>query len=300
MAKYSKTRQNIEFAGISIFNFFLRNLPLSVSRGIASGIGFVLGNIIRIRSKVALENLRQAFPEKPYKELNDIYKQCWKHMMRVGVEFAKLPDLDVETMGKYIEYENLDVFKKALDKGKGIIFVSGHLGNWEWLGGCASLTGFPVTYVITTQSNKRVEQWINDLRGSTGIKIIYKDQAIRGVFSSLKKNEAIAMLSDQNGGHQGVFVPFFNRLASTFKGPAMFHLKTGSPIIYGTALRQKNGKYKVKMEELTFDTLTDDREEDIRIIMTEVTARLERDIRQYPEQWLWLHRRWKTRPPYEK
>lgn len=177
--------------------------------------------------------------------------------------------------------------------------VSGHFGNWEWMGGSMSRIGYPVTYVVTLQTNRFVEDWMNRMRGSVGAEIVHRRNAVKGVLSALKRNRAVAILCDQDAGEAGVFVSFFNRLASTPRGPALFHLKTGVPIVFSAAHRDKDGRLMVTFEKMNFSELTGDRGHDERAIMQVINTRLEDEIRRHPEQWLWLHRRWKSKPPVE-
>jgi len=153
-----------------------------------------------------------------------------------------------------------------------------------------------VTYVVEAQANPLIERWMNRMRESVGVEIVPRRDAARGVLRSLKRNRVVAMLCDQDAGRAGVFVPFFGRPASTPRGPAVFHLKTGVPMIFGSCPGDRRGKYRVNFEPLKFTGLIGERERDERAIMSQITARLEADIRLRPEQWLWLHRRWKTSP----
>jgi KDO2-lipid IV(A) lauroyltransferase len=200
-------------------------------------------------------------------------------------------------MDRWMDTEELSVIEEALRENKGVIFASGHFGNWEWLGGALSVKGWAMTYVVTAQSNPFADRWLSDMRRSLGAEIVYKKDAVRGVIRALKNNRVIAMLNDQDAHESGVFVPFFGRLASTPRGVAVFHLKTGCPVVFGKTIARKDGKYQIHLERLRFDNLTGNREQDEYLIMTKITARLEEEIRHNPEQWLWLHRRWKTKPP---
>ena len=160
-----------------------------------------------------------------------------------------------------------------------------------------SRIGYPVTYVVTDQTNPLVDEWLVRMRRSAGIEIVRRDEAARGVLSALKRNRTVAMLCDQDAGGTGVFVPFFGRPASTPRGPALFHLRTGTPIIFVAAPLEPNGKYVVTFEEMQFTGLSGDRENDEKMITEQITRRLETEVRRRPEQWLWLHRRWKSSPP---
>ena len=287
----------LEYIALVIVTFAFSRLPLTLSRKVAEVLAYFIAKVVHLRRKVTLDNLKYAFPEKSDAELEQIYTSCWRHFVRVGAEIAKLPQFNQEFVERWIDTDNIKVFDEALLEKKGVIFASGHFGNWEWLGGAMSVIGYDMTYVITPQSNPLSDRWLNRMRYSLGVEIIYTKDAVRGVLKALKRNRIIAMLSDQDAHESGVFVPFFNRLASTPRGPAVFHLKTGCPIVFGKTIVDSNGKYKVHLERLEFNNLTGNQEEDEYLIMAKITSRLEDEIRQNPGQWLWLHRRWKSSPP---
>ncbi len=291
-----KMRARFENFGISFFSRFFRRLPLPAARFSGDVTAALISHLTKIRRRVALENLHHAFPQKSIEELEKLYHGCWRHFVRLGVEMARMPRLNEPLIQRWIHYRNLDVFDRALKKGKGIIVVSGHFGNWEWMGAGIANLGYPATYVVTSQTNEFAEKWLNDMREAVGVEIIHRRNAAKGVLRALKNNRIIAILCDQNAGRSGVFVPFFNRLASTPRGPAVFHLKTGAPLVFVSAPRMADDSYEVTFEVMEFDDLTGNFEEDERRIMAKITARLEQEVRKYPDQWLWLHRRWKTQP----
>ena len=216
--------------------------------------------------------------------------------MHVGADFARLPDLDRSFFEKNTDFPDMKVLDSALERGMGVIAVSAHLGNWEWMGAAISSLGYVATYVVTSQSNPLIERWMNEVRGSTGIKTVHKRNAAKGVLKVLKNKQIVAMLCDQNAGKSGTFTPFFGTLASTPRGPAVFHLKTRAPVVFVSAMINHLHNCTVSFEEMHFQGLTGDLETDENLIMAQITRRIEQEIRQHPEQWLWLHRRWKTRP----
>lgn len=291
-----KLISRIEYLLISLFAWLFRRLPVGMARNFADGIALIASKVLKIRRDVALDNLKHAFPEKPDTELNSIYHSCWRHFLRLGAEMARLPRFNKNFMDKWITFEQENVIDSVLRQGKGAIIVSGHIGNWEWMGGGISILGYPISCVVTSQTNPLAEQWLDRMRMSTGIEIINRRDAVKGILKALKQNRVVAIMCDQDAGDAGIFVPFFNRPASTPRGPALFHLKTGAPIVYGFAPREKDNRIWVRFELAEFAGLTGMRSKDVEIIMREMTSRLEREVRSYPEQWLWLHRRWKTQP----
>ena len=275
----------------------MRIAPFRFARMSAGFLGFLIGIMFGIRKRVALDNLRRAYPDKSDQEVKRIYIGCWRHFLKVGAEMARLPRMNKRFIDRWIDLEQQIVIADALKRGNGVIVVSGHYGNWEWMGGGMSYIGFPVTYVVTSQTNRLVEDWMNRMRESVGIQIVHRSNAVRGVLTAIKQNRAIAILCDQDAAETGAFVPFFGQPASTPRGPAVFHLKTSVPIVFGAAHRDEKGIIRVLFEEMKFTGLTGDREKDEFQIMSQITSRLEEEVRKHPEQWLWLHRRWKSSSP---
>ncbi|NQT34229.1 lysophospholipid acyltransferase family protein [bacterium] len=289
-------REKAEYGFVQLIAWLFRWMPLRLARGVAAILSLILTHVIGLRKKVALDNLQHAFPEKDERELKRIYAHCWRHFLYVGAEMARLPRMNDRLIERWIDLSQQSILKDELEKGKGVIVVSGHFGNWEWMGGAMSKIGFPVTYVVTSQTNQLVERWMNRMRESVGIEIVHRRNAVRGVLSALKRNRAVAILCDQDAAEAGVFTSFFGRLASTPRGPALFSLKTGVPIVFTAAPRHRSGKYRIVFEKMNPENLTGDRENDEYNIMQMITSRMEAEIREYPEQWLWLHRRWKSTP----
>ncbi|MFC2150569.1 lysophospholipid acyltransferase family protein [Calditrichota bacterium] len=287
-------QMKLEYFAVAGFSALFRIMPYWLVRLKATFLGWFAARVVKFRKSVAMDNLHHAFPGKSAQELERVYLNCWQHFMRVGAELARLPLLNRDNIERYVDVSAHPLMGKLLERGKGILVASGHIGNWEILGAAMSAMGYPITYVVTNQSNKRVEEWIDRMRQSLGIEIIPRREAVKGVLNALKRNRVIAVLCDQDAGDAGVFVEFFGRKASTPRGPALFHLKTGAPILYVTCLYQRGGRYKIDLEEIKVPELTEDREANIASIMQAVTIRLEQDVRSHPEQWLWLHRRWKT------
>ncbi len=290
-------KDRIELSFVLFIAFVYRTLPLSIARMKASLLGWIIARVVGLRKTVAMQNLNSAFPHHTQTENYRIYVNCWKHFSRVGAEISRLPIMNIKSIEKSINTSSQIVLREALEGGKGVIVVSGHLGNWEWMGGSMARLGYPISFVVTGQSNPLTAGWLDKMRMSVGAEIILKDDAVRGILSAIRRNRVIAILCDQDAGDAGVFTEFFGRPASTPKGPAIFHLKTGTPILFTSALCDKSGYYNIVIEKFKFDEVSGDREEDIFNIMQKITSRLEEDIRLQPHQWLWLHRRWKTTPP---
>jgi KDO2-lipid IV(A) lauroyltransferase len=191
----------------------------------------------------------------------------------------------------------LDEFRAALAQANGLVLASGHIGNHEIGAAALSARGIPLDLVVQRQGNPLFDQALNDARRRLGLGIIDRFQATRLAIKALRSGRAVAFASDQNAGKAGIFVPFFGHLASTHRGAALFAIKTDTPLFLGTSLRRENG-YEVLLERVDVDR-SGDLDQAIYRLTAAFTQRLEAVVRRAPEQYLWLHRRWKTRPPEE-
>lgn len=258
-------------------------------------VGLALGQLVYscgIRTRVTHENLQQAFPTLPPHAVRTLAARTYRHFGSVATSLSILHKLPASAVGNWIYLDSVAVLTAALQEGKGCLVVSGHLGNWELMGAIVARLGLPVTFVVTTQTNKQIEKMVDDIRRKAGIEIVKRSEAIRGVLSALKRNRCVALLIDQDAHEDGVFVPFFGRLASTPRGPAVFHLRTGAPLVFANCVRLPGERYRIDLTHInTFGIANPDE------LTAHMTVRLEEAIRETPEQWFWMHRRWKTPPP---
>jgi Kdo2-lipid IVA lauroyltransferase/acyltransferase len=289
-------RAKLEYLALAVFTWKMRWLPFKMARGVANFLGWIIGDLLKLRQEVALDNIKHAFPNLNREKRLRIHLRCWQHFLRVGIELARIPRMNDKFMNKWITNAYLKVMDDALKHGKGVIAVSGHLGNWEYTGSSLARLGYPVTYVVAVQSNQLVTDWMDRMRDSVGIEIVSKRNAIRGVLSALKRNRIVAIMCDQDAGDAGMFVPFFGKLASTPRGAAIFHLRTGAPVVFNVTPRDSSGVYHIYGEHLEFPNLSGDRDQDTETILLKINEKLENEIRKFPEQYMWLHRRWKTKP----
>ena len=296
MAKH-KLNHRLEYYLALVLTAFFRALPVLYAVRLGMGIGWLAYKLLGIRREVMLANLKQAFPDKTDEEREQIALKAYCHWGGMGAEFAILPKMNDAYLKKYVTIEGLDVVEKVHALGKGGINISGHFGNWEILGVAASNEGMNATYVVARQSNKLIDKMMDDIRTAHNIEIWKKREAPRGVLKSLKNNRFVALMIDQDAGKDGVFVDFFGKEASTHRGPAIFHLKTRSTFILSTCVRIKGAHYKVEFKEINLDIPEGTREEKSKFIMAELTKMLEEKVRQYPEQYFWMHKRWKTKKP---
>ncbi len=206
-----------------------------------------------------------------------------------------------EILAETLRINNPEIPLNLLKKGRGLIYISGHVGNWELMAhGAARLMRTSFTSIIHPQHNQRIAKFINDIRCSHGNRVVDMKMGIRGVITILRERGIVAIMTDQSGPSNAVFIPFFGRLAATYEGPAALALKLNVPLVMVICVRQPNGNYEVLVKEVDASDLKGASEENIRELTRRHVELLEEYIRAYPGQWLWQHKRWKHRPPQQE
>jgi len=246
---------------------------------------------------IALHNLRRAFPEKSEGEILKIARGVYRNMGLVAAEFFDIPGLTRENIGEIVEAEGLEHCRKALEKGKGVLMFGAHFGNWELMAVAASFLIRPSTAIYRPLDSAFLEKLVLKVRTATGNTLLDKNRAMRPMLRSLQRNEIVGVMLDQNVDvYEGVFVDFFGRPACTTDGFAILALHTGAPVLSGYMARLPDGRYRfiIGPEMEVIDT--GDRRADIVANTQRFTAEIEKMVRQYPDQWFWVHQRWKTKP----
>jgi KDO2-lipid IV(A) lauroyltransferase len=294
-----KLRHYIEYHLLIGLAYFIRFLPRRVVLFLGSRLGDLVYYCIPIRKSIVMEHLNRSFPEKTKAEIGAIARGTYRNFGMNVFEHICMPTLTREDFLKLVVFENKEVLKEVQGRNRGTIIVGGHFGNWEYAGGALSVAGYPLTYIVAEISNKYLNDKVNEHRQSTGVKVIPKGMSARGIIKTLKKKGLVVMLIDQDGGRAGIFVKFFNHLCSAARGPAAIALKSGVEILFFVSIRLPDGRIKVIFEDIGIDHDLQATEENIRSITQQCTSRLEHYTRMYPDQWFWMHRRWKTRPPVD-
>jgi KDO2-lipid IV(A) lauroyltransferase len=268
----------------------------------ARRVGKLIGRIMYVldakHRRIAVKNIQRAegMPRSE-REVHRLVRRVYEHFAVGAIETLLIPrmvsrgDLD-----RFVKLEDFHLLDEALAKGRGAIVVLAHMGNWEVSGLAVSLKGYDLSSIARPIENPFLDAYVNRLRRSTGQEIIPKHRAVRSMAESLKSNKILAILADQNARKNGIFVPFFGRPASTVRSPALMALKYGAPILAVNTFRSGRCEYRAVMTPEIPIPKGLDREKAIEKITTDVTARLEGFIRAHPEQWMWLHARWKTKP----
>ncbi len=294
-------KERVEYWFLHILTGSLRLLPRLLARTIGSLIGRFAWLLLGGLKRTGLQNLKLAFPESTAEERRRILRQMFRNLGWQLGEFCKMPDYSSAKASKFIRYEGLNNYLEARAKGKGVLVLTGHLGAWELSSFYHSLRGYPMSLVIRRLDNPLVDQLVNGIRCMHGNRVVHKDDFARGLLTAMHNGDTVGILMDTNmTPPQGVFVPFFGVDACTASGLARVALKTHAAVLPGFLLWEHSEKRYVLHfgEELQLID-TGDVKADILANTALFTATIEAYIRRYPEQWLWVHRRWKTRPPGE-
>ncbi len=295
-----KRQHRIELFFVRSLQLILWSVPINTALAIADVVGWFIFSIVRIRRKVVLKNLQRAFPSKTYRERVKIAKKTYQNFTKMAFEYMRFPIIKKDELFSLCRLKGGEHIEWALKNGKGSVLVAGHFGNWELMGGYLSMSGYPISFLVGKQHNGFIDELMNKYRRLMGVDIIPMGYAVRGVIRALRNNKFVALLSDQDARRNGVFVDFFGIKASTPQGPAVFALKTGAPIIFGSAIRVKGARHLFKLQLLRFDHLDGITPENIQEVTQAYTSLLEQHIREHPDHWFWMHKRWKTRFPIIK
>jgi Kdo2-lipid IVA lauroyltransferase/acyltransferase len=276
----------------------LRRLSMRRAGDIGERIGALGYAPLGIRRAVVERQVRAAFPGLAEPEVLRIARESYASLGRTSIETAVLPSFSRdEVLAMFEEVEGWDIVDRAQRAGQGILFVTGHLGNWELGGSFLAARGVPLEAVARRMENPLFDRYLTETRRRIGMTVIHDADAVRRVPRATREGHAVAFLVDQGAaGLASTWVPFFGRLAKTPRGPAVFALRLDAPVVFGCAVRRKSGLYGMHFEEVQV-MRTGDREKDVDAIVAAYTSTLERWVRRYPEQYFWHHRRWKHQQP---
>jgi KDO2-lipid IV(A) lauroyltransferase len=249
--------------------------------------------------RVALRNLALAFPEMPERERRRLARGEFISLGRQLAEVCLFPRYTRENVSRVVVYDGFENFEHAYARGKGVLFLTGHLGAWELSAFAHSLNGHPLKIVMRRLDNPYLDALIQRYRTMHGNRTVDKDDFVRGLLSAMRAGETVGILMDTNmTPPQGVFVDFFGIPACTASGLARIALRTGAAVVPGfTVWDSTLRKYILRFDPAVELIRTGDDEADIVANTAKFTKVIETFIRRYPDQWLWVHRRWKTRPP---
>jgi KDO2-lipid IV(A) lauroyltransferase len=283
------------FGGVTIAAS-VRYLPRNLMLFLGSFLGYFAFYVLRIRRKQVFKNLGIAFGnQKSEIELKKIARETYKNLGKTFLEFLQLPRMNGTRIRRIVDTSELCKIDPILKEGRGAILLGAHFGNWELLGAAFGLGGYPVNVIGRLSDNKKIGHTIDRYRRLVGMKVIQKSNPVKKVLRALNNNELVAILTDQNTRKDMVFVDFFGRPTATAKGTAVFALRTGAPVVPTFIVRK--GKYhKILIGNPIYTRSSENSDNDVRKYTAQFSKVIESYIRQYPDQWFWLHNRWKTQP----
>jgi Kdo2-lipid IVA lauroyltransferase/acyltransferase len=291
-------RRKLEYAAAWPFIKFLGILPRRLARAFAIALAQLFYLLhVRLR-RVGMRNLAMAFPEKTEAERARILRGVFTSLGRQLAEVCQFPKYTRENVDEVVVYDGVENYERAYARGKGVLFVTAHFGAWELSAFAHSLHGHWLHIVIRPMDNEYLNRLIESYRTMHGNKTVGKDDFVRGLLAAMKSGEVVGILMDTNmTPPQGVFVDFFGIPACTASGLARIALKTDAAVVPGfTIWDEALGKYRLHFDPMVELERTGDLEADIVANTQKFTKVIEDYVRKYPEQWLWVHRRWKTRP----
>jgi KDO2-lipid IV(A) lauroyltransferase len=289
-SKRKRLLNNLASTGFRFAERYFSHKSAEQSERAGERLGRIAARLQKRRIEIAKQNLGIAFPGMSEPEREALAKEVFVHFARVMADFmrsATRPSQEVLDTATVVGIEHID---NGLAAGKGVILVTGHFGNWERMANWLTLKGYKVSVIARDANDDDLNNDVLRLRKAAGLEVISRGNAARPVLSKLKKNEIVGILPDQNTAD--AFIPFFGKPCGTVLGPAVLAQRAGAPIVPTFCYRTDVGKYTIEFwEPLTPDP---DYEDPISGMMRSVNATLEKAIRQHPEQYLWIHDRWKA------
>lgn len=289
-------QHRVEYALARTLQAAICALPQGAARELGAGLGS-LAYTLGIRREVTLGHLSRVFgTERTESELKTVARESYRNFGRMAFEYARFPRLSDELIEETVAIRGGEHLSAALAGGEGALLVAGHFGNWE-LAATLATRGYPVTFLVGEQHNRLVDGLMNRLRERLGVETVPLTGSLLGVFRALRRNRIVALLSDQDAGRSGVFVDFLGLEASTPYGPGRLAAKTGAPLLPGVALRRGRARHElIVCPPVAPPPEGVDDDEAVRHYTQGYTSVFEDFIRRHPEQYFWMHRRWKTRP----
>jgi len=291
----------MEFVALRVVIALCRAVPAAVADRVGTGLGWVVARVWRPRWEVVMRQLRMAFPEADEGWRRRVARRSYVHFCAEAVGMFRLVGAGRAEILERTRLNGEEVLTEAAGEGRGVMLVSGHLGNWEVGAAGVLARGFAMDIVAARQRNVLFDRYLTRSRERLGMTVIPREEAQLGVVASLKAGRVIGIMGDQDARRAGVFVDYFGRPASTARGPAVLSMRAGATVATFYTIRRAGWKprYDIYIEPVEVAEGGRGRAA-VAAVTRAFTARLEERVRQYPEQYLWHHRRWKTPPPGEE
>ena len=275
-------------------------LPLGWALALARHWGWMLARVVRLRRAYVLETLARCFPEKTDRERREVYAEMCRHQATNLMELMRFAGGKDAELGGLLDVRGEEIVQAALSRGKGVLILIAHFGNYDLMGLYASkLFGYPLTIITKTLKDAKLNALWWEMRRKAGVTEIPAHKAYRPCVRALQQNGLVGFMLDQNRPNpQGVYVDFFGRLASTTPGLALMSAQTGAPVVPVFMRRTPEGRHVLEVRPI-LEPPPDRKEETLLAFTAACTKIIEEEVRRFPAQWLWLHKRWKSRPEGE-
>jgi KDO2-lipid IV(A) lauroyltransferase len=273
--------------------------PHRSAMSVAAPLGRLFYAVFFWWRRTAIDNLARAFPEWTPAQVRQCARGVFVCFTKTAFEFLRSRKVGEAEFRSLMRIHGLDLLKEAVDAGRGVLMLAAHYDNWEWLGRRLAMEGLPVTVIARGNNDPKLEALVNETRAAHGLTVVDR-RDVRAALRALKRGEVVGVLPDQNQLTSPVFVEFFGRPAATAAGPYELAARTGALVVHGITQRAPDDSHDAWITEATFPPPTDDARADAQGFMQAAATELERMIRERPEQWLWIHKRWRTQPGEER
>jgi KDO2-lipid IV(A) lauroyltransferase len=282
---------------VSLVGGLIGRVPLGLALRLGAGLGRLAYGILPGRRRVALDNLALVYGDTLSADARAaLARRCFEHLGMTAMECCRLYFGGAERLIARVRGQGTEHIAAAMAEGRGVFFLTGHFGNWELLAATHGQAGFGLSVVVRPLDNPYLDAVIARARERSGLRAISKREAVQGVREALARGQCIGILLDQDAGRDGVFVPFLGHLASTSRALAVLAIKTRAPVVPAFMHRLPDGSHELELDPAIPLAMTGDLDHDIEVNTVRYNAALERHVRAHPEQWFWVHRRWKSRP----
>jgi len=291
----SRLRNRLEALGVVLLRGITGFLPLRWVSGPGAAMGWFLFHVVRVARRTTTNNLATAFNQLSAAERIRLAGACYRFFGAVLWEFLNLGRIPKQRLDEFITLTDQDVLDRALAEGRGVVLVSGHLGNWELMAGALATAGYPVSMYVGGQTNALVDGVMNAVRRSMGSETIGRGN-VRGLLKALRNKRVVALLADQHEHTKRWYVRFFGQPVSAVSGPAQMLRRSDAVLVFGACLRVGTFRYRTQFRVLPLPPQAENEETDVLNVTQVLFDALEETVKAFPEQYFWLHRRFRPIP----
>lgn len=285
----------MQYKILKMVSYIVCRMPYSLVLALGKAFGKIYYHLAARQRQRAITQMQEGLKISA-EQADRIVVELFNNLGQTFLEVMYMPALTPEKIRRYVTVENMHYLKDALAEEHGVVLLTAHIGNWEWLGATLAMADLPVTTVIKRQPNDQHTQILNEYREMVGIEVFARGTTeLVGAAKALKKGKILAFLADQDAGPNGVFVKFLGKMAATPLGPGVFAKRFKSPVVPVFIVRNPDGGHKVLVNKPLYYQDTGNETDDLYLITEQMTRVIEATIREYPANWLWFQKRWNTK-----